>query len=256
MAPVMSTSSPAHSLERMKCSGMVWPVAAAAFAVAYRFYGAFLAARVAVLSGPSFAQEVYERRPTLVVAAAALFTFPPTALEELKRQTASEIEAQRDDPEALVSNALARHGDPYPLTAATPRSRGAEGRSRRPRARSCGSRQRPRTPSVSPGGKLTRRPFQPLGNVAVDIYAQRCFPHRLDDPRCPINAKVAKIIRGWQAMVEPQRVSWGDLSDDPEFLPRPKLRPTAADLRWLAVYRISKGNRRTSTMTSSVGWLR
>jgi zinc protease len=35
-------------------------------------------------------------------------------LEELKRQIASEIDAQRDDPEAIVSNALARHGDPYP----------------------------------------------------------------------------------------------------------------------------------------------
>jgi len=40
--------------------------------------------------------------------------FPPAALEELKRQTASEIDAQRDDPEAIVSNTLARRGDPYP----------------------------------------------------------------------------------------------------------------------------------------------
>ena len=40
--------------------------------------------------------------------------FPAAALDELKRQTAAEIQAQRDDPEAIVSNALARRGDPYP----------------------------------------------------------------------------------------------------------------------------------------------
>lgn len=40
--------------------------------------------------------------------------FPAAALEELKRQTAAEIQAQRDDPQAIVSNALARRGDPYP----------------------------------------------------------------------------------------------------------------------------------------------
>jgi zinc protease len=40
--------------------------------------------------------------------------FPAAALDELKRQTAVEIQAQRDDPEALVGNALARRGDPYP----------------------------------------------------------------------------------------------------------------------------------------------
>jgi len=40
-------------------------------------------------------------------------TFPAGALDELKRQTAAEIQAQRDDPQAIVSNALARRGDPY-----------------------------------------------------------------------------------------------------------------------------------------------
>ena len=41
-------------------------------------------------------------------------TFPATALDELKRQTAADIQAQRDDPQAIVSNAMARRGDPYP----------------------------------------------------------------------------------------------------------------------------------------------
>jgi zinc protease len=40
--------------------------------------------------------------------------FPAAALDELKRQAAAEIQAQRDDPQAIVSNALARRGDPYP----------------------------------------------------------------------------------------------------------------------------------------------
>jgi len=41
-------------------------------------------------------------------------TFPAASLDELKRQTAAEIQAQRDDPQAIVSNGLARRGDPYP----------------------------------------------------------------------------------------------------------------------------------------------
>jgi zinc protease len=40
--------------------------------------------------------------------------FPPSALDELKRQTAAEIQSQLDDPQAIVLNALARRGDPYP----------------------------------------------------------------------------------------------------------------------------------------------
>jgi zinc protease len=39
--------------------------------------------------------------------------FPAAALDELKRQTSSDIQAQRDDPQAIVQNALARRGDPY-----------------------------------------------------------------------------------------------------------------------------------------------
>jgi zinc protease len=40
--------------------------------------------------------------------------FPASALDELKRQTAADIQAQRDDPQAIVQNALARRGDPNP----------------------------------------------------------------------------------------------------------------------------------------------
>ena len=40
--------------------------------------------------------------------------FPRAALDELKRQMAADIQAQRDDPQAIVSNSLARRGDPYP----------------------------------------------------------------------------------------------------------------------------------------------
>jgi zinc protease len=64
--------------------------------------------------------DMLSRRDTVADAVALLAqllrnpAFPPAALEELKRQTASEIEAQRDDPEAIVSNAMARRGDPYP----------------------------------------------------------------------------------------------------------------------------------------------
>ncbi|HEU5297331.1 MAG TPA: pitrilysin family protein [Burkholderiaceae bacterium] len=41
-------------------------------------------------------------------------SFPAAALDELKRQTAAEIQGQRDDPQAIVANGLARRGDPYP----------------------------------------------------------------------------------------------------------------------------------------------
>ena len=71
-------------------------------------------------SGDEVRVDMLSRRETLPDAVALLAqllrnpAFPPTALEELKRQIASEIDAQRDDPEAIVSNALARRGDPYP----------------------------------------------------------------------------------------------------------------------------------------------
>ena len=41
-------------------------------------------------------------------------SFPSDAVEELRRQALAGIEAQRKEPEALASNTLARHGNPYP----------------------------------------------------------------------------------------------------------------------------------------------
>jgi zinc protease len=64
--------------------------------------------------------DMQSRRDTVADAVALLAqllrnpAFPPQALDELKRQVASQIEAQRDDPEAIVANTLARRGDPYP----------------------------------------------------------------------------------------------------------------------------------------------
>jgi zinc protease len=40
-------------------------------------------------------------------------SFPAEALEEVRRQVLAGIEAQRKEPEALASNALDRHGNPY-----------------------------------------------------------------------------------------------------------------------------------------------
>ncbi len=40
--------------------------------------------------------------------------FPAEALEELKRQALASIEQQRKEPEALLGEAIARHGNPYP----------------------------------------------------------------------------------------------------------------------------------------------
>ncbi len=40
--------------------------------------------------------------------------FPPEALEERRRQTLAAIAAQRSEPGAVASNALQRHGNPYP----------------------------------------------------------------------------------------------------------------------------------------------
>ncbi|MBE2241202.1 MAG: insulinase family protein, partial [Burkholderiaceae bacterium] len=41
-------------------------------------------------------------------------SFPAADLEELRQQTLAAIAAERTEPDALVSTALARHGDPYP----------------------------------------------------------------------------------------------------------------------------------------------
>jgi zinc protease len=40
--------------------------------------------------------------------------FPAPTLEEVRQQTLAEIEARRKEPEALVDNAVDRHGNPYP----------------------------------------------------------------------------------------------------------------------------------------------
>jgi zinc protease len=40
--------------------------------------------------------------------------FPADALEELRRQALAGIERQRKEPEALIAQALQRHGNPYP----------------------------------------------------------------------------------------------------------------------------------------------
>jgi zinc protease len=41
-------------------------------------------------------------------------SYPESEVEEIKRQTLAELEVQRKEPHALVANALARHGNPYP----------------------------------------------------------------------------------------------------------------------------------------------
>jgi zinc protease len=41
-------------------------------------------------------------------------SFPPEALEEVRRQVIASIEEGRHEPEAIVDNALDRHGNPYP----------------------------------------------------------------------------------------------------------------------------------------------
>jgi zinc protease len=40
--------------------------------------------------------------------------FPAEPLEEARRQWLTGIERQRKEPDALISNMLARHGNPYP----------------------------------------------------------------------------------------------------------------------------------------------
>ena len=41
-------------------------------------------------------------------------SFPPEVLEELRRQSLTQVEQMRKEPEAIVGNALERHGNPYP----------------------------------------------------------------------------------------------------------------------------------------------
>ncbi len=42
-------------------------------------------------------------------------SFPPEALEEVRRQVIAAIQDSREEPQAIVSTAISRHGNPYPL---------------------------------------------------------------------------------------------------------------------------------------------
>ncbi len=58
-----------------------------------------------------------ERLPAVIELTAKLLrapAFAPEPLEELRRQYLASIERQRKEPEAIVDNLLARHGNPYP----------------------------------------------------------------------------------------------------------------------------------------------
>lgn len=58
-----------------------------------------------------------EHLPALIALVGELLrepSLPPEALEEVRRQVLTGIEQQRKEPEALVANGLARHGNPYP----------------------------------------------------------------------------------------------------------------------------------------------
>ena len=58
-----------------------------------------------------------EHLPAAIALVADLLrnpVFPPEALEELKRQTLTDIEQQRKEPESVADNTLARLGNPYP----------------------------------------------------------------------------------------------------------------------------------------------
>ncbi len=72
-----------------------------------------------VASGDEVQVSLISRRETVVDAIALLArvlrepSFPASALEELRRQTLAELQTQRDDPEVIVGNALARRGNPY-----------------------------------------------------------------------------------------------------------------------------------------------
>jgi zinc protease len=50
----------------------------------------------------------------LVVEALRTPAFPPAELDKLKRETITELEASRSEPDAIASRALSRHDSPYP----------------------------------------------------------------------------------------------------------------------------------------------
>ena len=58
-----------------------------------------------------------ERLPAVIELVARLLrepAFPAEPLEEARRQWLTSIEGQRKEPDALIANMLARHGNPYP----------------------------------------------------------------------------------------------------------------------------------------------
>jgi zinc protease len=58
-----------------------------------------------------------DRLPAVIALVGELLrepSFPPAVLEEQRSQALTAIEQQRKEPEAVVANALDRHGDPYP----------------------------------------------------------------------------------------------------------------------------------------------
>jgi zinc protease len=62
-------------------------------------------------------QTVREHLPTVVALVGKLLrqpTFPPESMGETQRQALAAIEAQRKEPQAVVANAVQRHGNPYP----------------------------------------------------------------------------------------------------------------------------------------------
>jgi zinc protease len=75
-----------------------------------RFGGDSASARVSITT-------VRDKLPEVIALVGELLreaSFPPEALEEVRRQALSGIEAQRKEPEAIASNTLDRHGNPYP----------------------------------------------------------------------------------------------------------------------------------------------
>ncbi len=62
-------------------------------------------------------QTVKEHLPAAIELVGRLLrepAFPATGLDETRRQWLAAIEAQRKEPDAVVSNAIQRHGNPYP----------------------------------------------------------------------------------------------------------------------------------------------
>jgi len=68
----------------------------------------------ASVSGQTYRKEL----PDVLRLAAEVLqqpAFPATEFEQLKRQRATSLEASRNEPQAMASRALSRHGNPYPV---------------------------------------------------------------------------------------------------------------------------------------------